>query len=393
MERFHGRIPDDTRRPVSQNSMYNKVAAVVSLSVILFTSCDLINRTAIDDHDPDFDFAVIETSQQKEETVITYYDSSFEKTGSDVFPYGGMAGRFNNVIVDRDHMYALPEGLDDGKGTAKILDLDLRTGILKEAEQNEVFSGYKGYDFDGRHIAYVTNLNGDTYLGTYDIRTGRERYIKEPGSVMFKVFSFGGRLYGFGERQEDEIQEGYPEWKIFVYDKDTLKMLECVDTKETYTPEFADFHHGKIYMPVINGMKLEKEDISRVRLFIYDTATGELSQRLLPEEMETCGNAISYGDKIYISEGDPVTGRGKDIAVYDPSGDFFRILSLEHDLSQIVIKDDQLYAIDIDHENDRAMMYKYQIKDEGLERIGSKQVDTKEDSKGPDFYVGGFFVR
>ena len=52
-----------------------------------------------------------------------------------------------------------------------------------------------------------------------------------------------------------------------------------------------------------------------------------------------------------------------------------------------------MYAIDIDHENDRAMMYKYQIKDEGLERIGSKQVDTKEDSKGPDFYVGGFFVR
>lgn len=370
------------------NSNFNarKSSILILLCVVaavLGFGCKANNKP----YNPDYDFAVIESTGAKEQSIITYYDQDFNRINKQKVPYGGMTDRFSLATVYDGSMFATPEGREDGIGTHLSIKMDLQTGEIKELDHGENLNGEKFSTVDQERIFVNTNLNGDTYLGYYDTKTNQSKSITLKNIVLTDMVTDENYLYAFGQEDRYRTASGSLSGQIYFFDKETLQMVDQKDLGGFYSMVFATIYEGDLYFPLQN---VETEVSSLCK---FNTETGEKTLIDFPNNLTDFSNILVYQDQIYISQGCVVTGEGKTVVVYDPKKGTMKTAEFDHDLSQIEIKHDTLYALDYNSDLGEAKLYKYKINGQKFSPIGSTDVYTKKGSTLPYFYVGCFFVK
>lgn len=353
-------------------------------TVLLITACKADNQSK---YNATYDFAVIETTGEENESIVSYYDQELNRINQQVLPYGGLTDSFTPAIISKDTLYASPEGLENGEGLCLSLGVDLNTGKVREFQHPKRYEGEKNQAVDKKRIFVNTNLNGNSFLSYYDTETEQSKDVTLKETVLGHMAVDTKYLYAFGEDNKHLTAEGDPCTQIYVFDKETLKKVKQKDLGAVYSMVFSLVYDNQLYFPAYDEIK-ETSALCR-----YDAATGALKMINFPKQQSDFSNILVNRDKLYIAHGSVVTGQGKVLTIYDPKNNKMKEAEFSHNLSQIVIKHDNLYALDNDPNTETAKLYKYKMSNDKFSLIGSADVYTKKGSKNPYFYIGSFFVK
>ncbi|MDR1754633.1 MAG: hypothetical protein LBR74_06995 [Eubacterium sp.] len=94
---------------------------------------------------------------------------------------------------------------------------------------------------------------------------------------------------------------------------------------------------------------------------------------------------ITFDKKLYIVHCDLVIGEGKDITIFNTETKEKEVVSLEHNVSQIQINKDYLFA------TDGKNIYKYRVN--GDELLLEKNANAQTVKSNSHYYIGGIFIK
>ena len=118
--------------------------------------------------DPDFDFAVIKTTGQKNKSFITYYDANMNEVYTQKLNYGGMTDNLTLPLVQNRVAYMSPEGIAVDKDLCRTLGIDLKTGEVNEYRYNDEQIGITNTTVNSKATYVCSNLNEVSWLARSD---------------------------------------------------------------------------------------------------------------------------------------------------------------------------------------------------------------------------------
>jgi hypothetical protein len=339
---------------------------------ILLSGCSKPSKA---EYNSKYMIAVIETTEQDNQSIINYYDNDLNIVNSQELPYGTMGNLFYTPIIYDNNMYTIPQGLGYKKDSGIVIGMDLDSGKIKEYKIGKIAMNSLAVNVN--YIFTCNTLNGISSINEYDKNSGKVTSVDINEVYISKIFINNEILYAFGQIKGDN---GKLASYLYTFD-DSLNILNKKDISTHGSGQYKVTLVGKqLYFTNSTDSEDKPSDI----LSLLSLDKGDISDITLSEINPL--EIIEYKNKIFVSHCNLTQVSGKKLTILDRSNNTQKIVEFNHDLLQMQVKNDKLYVID--QEN----LYVYKIENDQF--IPEKQVKIKTTGNKKElYYVSGFFMK
>lgn len=310
----------------------------------------------------EYEVAVIETTSNKEKSLITYYDDNLEKVGTKSLDYAELGTNFYSPVYHEDEIYIVPRGVQGKHNEKKVISLNLKTGEDTDYTVNKTniicTAVNKKYLFAG------SNLNTVSYLTRTEFKGETEREIAFNNEYLSLIAASDSYVFVF--LSSIDSQNMYS--KINVYDSNTLQLKTSIDITEygiNQTKYYID--NNKLYF----ANAYDKNDQPSNKLGILNLNDFSLSEVILdfnsPDDIQLLSD-----DRLLISCTDVVQSNGTHIIIYQMDTGNQTSYDLKVPILNIKSIDDKLYVLSSDNN-----IYIFDMSDD-MKFIQSKQHELTE---------------
>ena len=326
----------------------------------------------------DFYLAVIETTEQANKSNITFYNKDLIAVGTREIKLGSMGSSFDLPRIYGKNMYVIPKGIGNQKDLTVIMEYDMETGKYETYDMKQ--PGMNSFSVDEKSIYSVNTLNNTSIISWRDKSSANVKTISKQDVYIGRLDLYDDTLYAFAMTKEKEGIKS----NLYLIDTKSFEITATLDISKSGTGQYFSIKIGDaVYFTnqnEISGMT-ERSSYNLSRLSIKDKTI--LNIRLKEEHPF---QIVNYKDKLIISHYDPVQIQGNKITLYDLETNEQQVVTLENNLSQILIKDDKVYSTDGEY------LYAYSINNTAFKLINKIDIYTKRNSS-TFYYVSGFFTK
>lgn len=354
---------------------------VAMIGISLLSVCG--KKTKEEIFNGDYSVCVIESTQQKNKSILTFYDDALDKVQSTEYALGSMGSWFYPPKILDNYMYVVPQGIGNQKEKTIIFELNLQTGESRQYDMNQ--QAINGFCISDKYIFSVATWNNVSTITRYDKNSDKIDTLELPEIFIEFMENTPDKLMAFGIAKL-ESNEYTPTSYLYEIDIETLMLKEEYDiTGYGISHEGAVVEGDDLYFTNTTKLGNENEELPNQTMSVFHIES-KVFETIQLESYSPSQLAASDG-KLFIVHCDLVTGEGKEISVYDIETQETELIQLEHNVCQIAIKSNIVYIID-----NEAKLYKYTFRDDKLEFEKQINVQTTE---GEDsyFYVSSFFIK
>ena len=348
------------------------LALIVALLVFLF------KFKGKESFNKDFNIAIVETTEQINESYLTFYNEDLKKIGAQKIELGSMGSSFDLPRVYDKNMYVIPKGIGNAKELSVIMEYNMETGNYKtyDIKQHNINS----FSVDDTSIYTVNTLNYNSIISCYNKSSGKVKTISIEKVYIERIDLYDDTIYAFGMLNDNQGIKSY----LYLIDTKNFEIADKIDISESGIGQYySNKIEDNLYFTNQTEMSFRAEKPSKTlsKLNIKDKTISNIQ---LKEEFPF--QILKYKNKLIISHYDLVQIKGNKITIYDPKTNEQKVVTLENELAQIHIKDDKLYSMDRDY------LYVYSINDTEFKLINKVDIHTKRESK-TFYYLSGFIVK
>lgn len=344
--------------------MSKKVYLIIALLLLSLTGC---NNKEIGD----YKVAVIETTSNKEKSLITYYDEDLEKVGSKSFEYAELGSNFYSPEYQDEEIYIVPRGLQGNHNEKKVISLNLKTGndtVYDVDKVNIICTAVnKKYLFAG------SNLNAISYLSRIDLKDKKETDLSFNNEYLSLIAATDKYVFAFLSSTDD--QNIYS--KINVYNVDSLELIKTIDITE-YGINQTKYYLDKDNLYFSNAY--DKYDQQNNILGIMNLDDFSLKKVELKYNSPDDIQFLENGD-LLISCTDVVQSNGTHVIIYEKDTGNQTSYDLNIPIMNIKAMNNKLYALSSDYN-----LYVYDI-DNDMKLVKSTEHELTEGAYCSNLFV------
>lgn len=308
---------------------FKKILCVLWLPLLIL-GCS--NSKTVTNNVENININVIETSLLGENSYINSYNYLGEKKnvtqvhcndvnsgffqpvyyGNDVYinSIGGYSNRSKNVLE-----------FNLSNNTYNIYEI--QTGILSiAASEDYIFTTY-------------SPINGSILTKYNKLKNSKEVTLELPG-LVHNMNLADGSLYAFSGSDNNDGTS-----IISIIDPDTLKIKKTIEDKSGTSIFDSKYSNGAIYFThLLKSDLIPSKLLSKLNVNDNTIANIELDENY-PYQIK------EYGDNLYISHYEPQNRIGNKLTIFNTLTNDKKVVSFNHILRQIDIKDGMLYAFDL----------------------------------------------
>ena len=307
-----------------------KIIQILLISLLMLSACASQGR-----YNPAYVLGIIETTGSKNKSEISYYDANMSKMNTMSFPYGSMEYYgFTEPIIHDGHLYMFPLGLYTKKDLGILLDLDLESGKTEKVKFGRVNITSAVITDEAYYI--VSNLNQVSYIDRYDRKTSEITTISVEDKLVMHIKEHEGNLVGVGL-----INKGTDtEVSLLEFDFQSNEYDELMDISPwcegSASPVHFVSYEGKVYLSL--GQKL----------LVYSKENAGLEEIELPKPFAE--QILIHEDTFYILHADIVGASiNSSVTILNPKNMKMASCDLKRKVWQLQLKDDLLYALDLEN--------------------------------------------
>lgn len=339
--------------------------------ILIATACSQTQKTH-----GNYAFCVIETTGQKNQSYLSFYDKNFKKISQQKIPYGDCGSNFVPPIVMNNNVYAIPLGVPSVKDLEIVLEYHLKDGTVSEIDFKK--PGLFSFTVSSNAI-YTTNmLNGLSSISKYNKKTGKLKRINTPSKVRDYdyLYACNNGIYVSASQSKHGKTKSY----LIKINPDHLKIEWEKDISQIGSgTEFFYSDNEYLYFTVPTDEN-DKPESNLVRMSFKDQQVKVINLPYdNPEQIKP------YKNNLLITHND-MHGTGNNITLFNPKTMQSKLLTLDHNIDQMEVKDNKIYVLGED------MMYRYHLEKDKLFLEKKANVQTK---KGGIiyYYISSFFVK
>lgn len=369
----------------------------MKIKIALFSICILIctalllfihsyqskNSTAYTDN---YSVCVAQTSEQRNISVLTYYDDSLKQVNQQIIPYGGLGDAYCQGIRYKGKMYFAPSGLFSNDSRYCLRDsisLDLKTGKITEYRFGEMYWGNRNFTVGGNKMFANRNFNNISYLQSIDLSTRKKKEVLYR-NVIFSNMTYAGHHVML---TASKMGTDHDSSKLLAINPSTLKTDWSLKLPFFMSPD--NFFSDENYLYFAE----HRDDIEQCWLIKVNLHTHKYQLFPLNKKVPNITSLHKWNNLLLLSGADLATEHGKYIVQYDPDSGHLRYYHFSHNVSLLKVKKDCIYILDNDLDRLHCWLYKYKIEKAGFRYVCKTDVYTLKNIKYPYFYVADFFVK
>lgn len=123
----------------------------------------------------EYEVAIVETTSNKEKSLITYYNDQLEIVGTKSLGYAELGSNFYRPEYYGDYVYLVPRGLQGRHDEKKVIGVDLKTGEEHDYQVNQ--NNILCTAVNSKYLFTGSNINAVSYLTRVAFSTGEETEI------------------------------------------------------------------------------------------------------------------------------------------------------------------------------------------------------------------------
>lgn len=175
-----------------------------------------------------------------EKTEIVLLDGQWDAYARCRLQYAGFADFLTLPQVVGNSLYACPQGSMEKSDCRSIVELDLKSGNAQSFVNDEPLKGPTDMCVVGRTVYTCANLNGESFLGVYDLDTGKRRTRKfnPDDPLITSLVAADDRVFCMGSNSDEEHS-------ILVVDARTLQTEKKIRLRSE--PTFPVIHGDHLY--------------------------------------------------------------------------------------------------------------------------------------------------
>lgn len=327
--------------------------------------------------------AIIQTTQEKNESILNFYDKEFHFVKSEKLPYGTLSDYLTLPAFYQNFIYFIPRGVPLQKELELALVYNPFTNFCEEYDIG--MPGLLQISVSDKAIFAVNELNFTSYISKYIKKDKKVSRISSDKISYDTVYYYNGFLYATGRKHTTDTMSNY----IFQIDPNSLKILWKKDiTKYGQGGFFFCGIEDKLYFTLPYNSKEQKNNSFMVlSLNDSNSKTKSLEEITLLEAFPQ--QIKKFGDVLLISHCDLIEGKGNSLSIFNPITKKSKLISLSHNILQLEVDEtsNSIYIL----ENEK--LYQYTLNQKKDDLILQKKINIKKIKDSQTYYyTGGFFL-
>lgn len=334
-----------------------------------------------DSTDSNLYLAIIQTTQEKNQSILNFYDKDFNFIKSEKLPYGTLSDYLTLPAIYQNFIYFIPGGVPLQKELELTLCYNPITNFLKEYDIG--MPGLLQISVSDNAIFTINELNFTSYISKCGKNDKKISRISSDKISYDTIYYNNGFLYAIGKEYKEDIIRNY----IFQIDPNSLKILWKKDiTKYGQGGFFFCGLEDKLYFTLPYDLKEQKNN-SLMILSSNNKKENSLEEISLLESFPQ--QIKKFGDILLISHCDLIEGEGNSLSIFHPTTKKSKLISLSHNILQIEVDETSNFIYIL--ENDTLYQYILNEKEEDLVLQKKIHIEKIEDNQ-VYYYTGGFFL-
>ncbi|TDW14662.1 hypothetical protein EDD63_1357 [Breznakia blatticola] len=330
--------------------MKTKIFLIIILFALSLVGCQQQNND--DNISSDFFVGVIETTQAKEDSSITFYDESLNELGTKYYDYADLSSTWDNPVYLDNSVLLVPLGLMKKADAKKVVSLNVENQEFTEYPIDRV--NILCSTADEKYVYAGSNLNGECYITRFDKTTKEIKEVKleEAGAMNTQLVVDKDKLYEFYNYSIEKNGELIDHNGIHIYN-DNLELFETIDLSEYCGGVYkAMIYNNKMFIP--SQFKRNGEDDDQ--LLILDLVSYDIKTVTLP--YKTPDDVFEYKGSLIISHTSILEPNGSMVSVYNLETEQIRSYDLKCTIRKtdinnntliVLTAEDKLITYDIDN--------------------------------------------
>lgn len=355
---------------IMNRSAWIKPMWLILVLSFFFCGCHF-NVKDVSDIPSDFYIAVIRTTEQKQSTVISFYDKDLNYVGTKKLSYGMVGSTWKHPICNDNHLYVNAAGLGGEKNLGICLDMDLNTGNINELKHGLV--GPADCVETDNYIFVCNNLNYKSHIVRCEKETGDIKEFTENVSTIDTLYCYDEKLIAFATDYQG-ITKSY----IYIMDYE-FDVIRTIDISQfgINVENVCLYQEKLLFNLALDSSKNYIRKVGILSLDNYTIDSIELTE-CQPLDLQV------HNDTLYVSDfSHDVNGK---IEVYDLKAKKSKVFQLDHTVDCFYLNNECLYTA-----SDKTL-YEYSINQEMLELKKKTEIDTSKE-KDVHYYVSGIFFK
>ena len=253
---------------------------------------------------------LIITTATKYDSSILWFDSDLKLDHRQSLEYAMLGTPFYTPVENNNKLFVIPQGLIDKKDTRKVISIDKSTLAIEEYPFSNI--GLNHMASIGDNVYAVNTLNGDSYLESYNTKTGKSKTVIIEKTYMETIIAAGGKLFCFTSEPDSKNPERYS-IALNIYSP-KLQLEKKIDISDFGNPT-RKYCEDQDYLYIT------------VNLDAYDQPAGKIlrinKSNYQITEYATDGiypnDIFIYGDKFIVTYYNPVQRMGSQISIWSPT--------------------------------------------------------------------------
>lgn len=315
-----------------------------------------------------YDFAVIDTTGQSNNSYIYYYNTAGEKVYEQNIKMGYMGDTFSFPQIEGTNMYTTPWGIDLIRDLSVVLEYNIRTG--EYSTYDTTMYSANSLAVTDQYFFTVNTIDNVTKLARTNRSTLKTDIIEFPEYYIGKIAVYNDILYAFGTNSMDDKNADFIEIST-----STMEVLSKKNIREYgECPAESTLLIGDNLYFTFPYKNQKDEETPNNTLTVFNTKTKEFTNIELPDF--TPFQLLKYQDNIIISHVDPVLDEGNSLSIFNTKTGDVKNVQLENTPRQLVINKDYLYSLDITNRS----VCKYQLKDNELTLVHTYSIKSRNEN-------------
>lgn len=328
-----------------------------------------------------YTIGIIITTQDKNKSILKFYDENLNFIKSKYLPYGALADCMTLPAANQNSIYFIPRGVPQKEELEIALDYNPISHTFKKYKIGMPSLLQIAASDDA--VFTINELNFTSYITKYS------KDMRECSQVSSETFSYDAIyyydkfLYATGKKKTEENTKYY----LFQIDANSLKTIH----KEDITA----YGQGNLFFcgvgeDIYFTLPYDGQEQKNNSLMIFHLKSKKVEEIKLndffPQQIKR------KNDLLLISHSDLIEGTGNNLSIFNLNTKKSKKISLSHPISQIeteensnsvyILGDDILYRYILDKEKEMLFLQ---------EKISIPCFD-KEIDEAAYYYIGGFFL-
>ena len=207
---------------MSRSVWIKRVVCIIIALALIFIG--YFYKKDTDNIPTDFYIGVIRTTEQKQSTVLSFYDKNLNCVGTKKLKYGLVGDTWRKPFCKDNHMYVNAAGLGGKKNLGISLDIDFNKRTINEFKHGLV--GPADCVEADDYIFVCNNLNYKSNIVRCDKKSGNVIKFTDDISTLDTLYCYDKTLIAFGSDYRSST-------KCYIYVMDfNLNLLKKIDISQ-----------------------------------------------------------------------------------------------------------------------------------------------------------------